>query len=82
MRQLVNILEANQHLSRYIEAVREGGEIIITRRGLPVAKLVGIEETAELSATQEEARHRTLARMRKGYSLGGRAPQRDSLHGR
>jgi prevent-host-death family protein len=82
MKQLVNIREANQHLSRYIDAVQEGGEVIITRRGLPVARLTGIHESAEMTGKQVQARKRTLDRMRKGYSLGGQAPRRDALHER
>jgi prevent-host-death family protein len=38
----VNIHEAKTHLSRLIEEVREGGEIVIARAGRPVAKLVAI----------------------------------------
>ena len=82
MRQLINIREANQHLSRYIDAVQEGDEVIITRRGLPVAKLIAFEKTSELNAEQKAARKRCLARMRKGYSLGGRMPSREALHER
>lgn len=38
----VNIHEAKTHLSRLIEEVSEGGEIVIARAGRPVAKLVAI----------------------------------------
>ena len=82
MKQLVNIREANQHLSRYIDIVQEGGEIIITRRGLPVAKLVGMQKAAEPTDRQVQARKRTLTRMRMGYPLGGQVPGRDVLHER
>ena len=33
MEQRISLREANQHLSRYIEAVQKGQEIVITRRG-------------------------------------------------
>ena len=82
MKQLVNIREANQHLSRYIEAVEQGAEIIITRRGLPVARLIGFEKSTRLNERQTQARKRSLARMQKGYSLGGEMPQREALHAR
>lgn len=82
MKQLVNIREVNQHLSRYIDAVQDGGEIIITRRGQPVARLTGIQKPAELTESQKLARKRTLDRMRKGYSLGGQVPERNTLHER
>jgi prevent-host-death family protein len=82
MKELISIREANQHLSRYVDAVQEGAEIIITRRGVPVARLVAIQKSRDLTESQEQARKRTLARMQKGYSLGGHAPQRDVLHER
>lgn len=37
----VGIFEAKTHLSNLIDEVASGGEIVITRHGKPVAKLVG-----------------------------------------
>lgn len=82
MKQQVSLRDANQHLSRYVEAVERGEEIIITRRGKPVAKIVRIADSPRLSAAQKVIRERMLARMRKGYRLGGRVPARDLLHER
>jgi prevent-host-death family protein len=82
MKQLINIREANQHLSRYIDAVQNGDEIIITRRGLPVAKLAAYARSLELNDTQKAARKRSRARMRKGYSMGGQIPMQETLHER
>lgn len=39
----VNIHAAKTHLSRLLEEVTAGGEIVIARAGRPVAKLVAIE---------------------------------------
>jgi len=82
MKQLINIRQANQHLSRYIDAVQNGEEIIITRRGLPVARLTAFAKSTELSVKQKAARKRSLNRMRKGYSLGGQMPVREALYER
>ena len=82
MEQRISLREANQHLSRYIEAVLKGQEIVITRRGVPVAKLVGVPAARRLSPEQEKARARSLARMRRGYALGGLRVTRDELHAR
>ena len=82
MKQLITIREANQHLSRYVNAVQNGGEIIITRRGLPVAKLSAVEESTELDDKQQDTRRRSLARMREGYPLGGTIQSRETLHER
>ena len=82
MKQLINIREANQYLSRYIDAVQEGDEIVITRRGLPVAKLTAYAKSLELNDSQKSARKRSRARMRKGYSMGGQMPMRETLYER
>ncbi|MBM3341915.1 MAG: type II toxin-antitoxin system Phd/YefM family antitoxin [Betaproteobacteria bacterium] len=83
MKQHVSLRDANQHLSRYVEAVeQQGEEIIITRRGKPVAKIVRIADSPRLTAAQKAVRERLLARMRKGYRLGGKVPARDQLHER
>lgn len=42
----VNIHEAKTHLSRLIEDVASGEEVIIARSGKPVARLVPIPERA------------------------------------
>lgn len=39
----VNVHEAKTHLSRLLERVEDGEEIVIARAGKPVAKLVPIE---------------------------------------
>ena len=40
----VNVHEAKTHLSRLLESVAEGEEIIIARAGKPVAKLVPADD--------------------------------------
>ena len=82
MEQHISLREANQHLSRYIKAVQQGHEIVLTRRGQPVARLVGVTSKKVLSVDQQEARKRSLERMRRGYSLGGQPIRRDELYER
>jgi len=41
----VNIHEAKTHLSRLVEEVSKGGEIIIARAGTPVARLISMRPT-------------------------------------
>lgn len=38
----VGVHEAKTHLSRLLERVRTGEEIVIERRGEPIARLIGI----------------------------------------
>jgi prevent-host-death family protein len=40
----VGVRELHDRLSEYLERVEGGGEIIVTRRGLPVARLSGLGE--------------------------------------
>ena len=54
MRRQVPIREVNQHLSRYIEIAERGEEIIITRRGKPVARLSAVEHGRGLSEEQQK----------------------------
>ena len=83
MQEIVSIRDANQHLSRYLERVEQGAEIIITRRGKPIARVLPIVETRpRLSEDQIAARERLRERMSRGYALGGIRPDRDSLHER
>lgn len=40
----VNIHEAKTHLSRLLERVRQGEEVVISKAGTPIAKLTPIRE--------------------------------------
>ncbi len=40
----VNIREAKTHLSRLLERVRQGEEIVISKAGIPIAKLSPIQQ--------------------------------------
>ncbi len=47
MSRTVNMHEAKTHLSRLVEAVLAGEEIILARAGKPVVKLVPVEAASE-----------------------------------
>ena len=57
----VGIFEAKTNLSRLIEQVENGQEVIITRHGKPVAKLV--RAAAEHTPEQIERRKQAIARL-------------------
>jgi prevent-host-death family protein len=82
MQEIVSIRDANQHLSRYLERVEQGAEIIITRRGKPIARVLPIKSRPHLSDAQRAARERLRERMNRGYSLGGDRVDRETLHER
>jgi len=82
MQQMINIREANQNLSKFISALREDDELIITKHGKAVAKLVAIKEKKQLSSKQQEALQRLSNLKTEGYKLGGQGIDRDELYER
>ena len=65
----VGAFEAKNKLSALLDQVEQGVEIVITRRGRPVARLM----PAETIVDQERARRAAdnLLARRKGVTLGG-----------
>ena len=68
----VNVTELKTHLSRYLEQVKSGAEIVITERGVPVAKLVPLG-----AGERRESRRERLARA--GLLQPGKGRLRASL---
>jgi prevent-host-death family protein len=78
----VSAREANQGFSKLLQEVADGEEVVITRRGRPVARLAPIEPAAADPERQAEIEH-ILARLREGADLGPRLSwTRDELHER
>lgn len=82
MSKTVTLRDANQNFARYVREVQAGEEIVITRRGEPVAKLSPVSRKRVLTPEQQAARRRALARMKKGWPLGIEKLDRDSLYDR
>jgi prevent-host-death family protein len=78
----VTAREANQQFSRILRDVAAGAEIVVTRRGRPVARIVPAQPSGErqLTPEQEAAHGRTMQRLRKGWDLGGGKFNRDELY--
>jgi prevent-host-death family protein len=55
----VGVRELHDRLSEYLERVEGGGEVIVTRRGRPVARLSGLDAERPL----EDLARRGLVRM-------------------
>lgn len=66
---IVGAYEAKTHLSELLEKVEAGEEVIITKHGAPVAKLVPLRK--EASAEQRAAAVRRIQKLAAGLSLGG-----------
>jgi prevent-host-death family protein len=65
----VGAYKAKTHLSELLEKVEAGAEIIITKHGVPVAKLVPVRKDA--SAEQRAAAIKRIQKLSAGLSLGG-----------
>ena len=73
--------EANQNFAKVIRAAAAGEEVLITRRGVPVAKVVPVPPTTDPAAARDAAIRRMRERMAKGLPLGGNAwPGREALY--
>jgi prevent-host-death family protein len=82
MSKTVTLRDANQNFAKYVRQVEAGEEIVITRRGTPVAKLSPVSGKRLLTPEQQAARRRALARMKKGWPLGIGKLDRDTLYDR
>ena len=65
----VGAYEAKTHLSELLEKVEAGEEIIITKHGTPVAKLVPVKK--EASTEERLAAIQRIQKLATGLSLGG-----------
>ncbi len=77
----VSARDANQQFSKLLAEVADGAEVIITRRGKPVARLVPAGQSA-LTADRKRAIARMMRHLKKGLRLGGRRFTRDEMHER
>jgi prevent-host-death family protein len=59
----VGIFEAKTHLSSLVDEVEQGREVVITRHGKPVAKLVRAQP--ELTEEQIARRRKAVAELRE-----------------
>jgi prevent-host-death family protein len=50
----VAVTELRAHLSDWLERARDGNEVVITERGVPVARLVGLETAGTLERLAAE----------------------------
>lgn len=71
----VGSFEAKTHLAELLASVERGEEIVITRRGTPVARLLPMEKVSERASALEK-----LEALRR--KLRGRVTQADILDAR
>jgi prevent-host-death family protein len=76
----VTAREANQAFSQILREAEDGGSVVITRRGRPVALLAPYR--APDAREREQAIERIVGLMREGLPIGGRRFTRDEMHER
>ena len=74
----VSAREANQQFARILGEAANGEEIVITRRGKPVAILAPYRQ-APLTPEQETAIEELVEMMKRGLVHGGRRFRRDEM---
>jgi prevent-host-death family protein len=83
MSRQITLREANQRFAQCVRAVEAGEELVITRNGRPVAKLVPIAAGRRvLTPVQQAAWERARAIMEEGWEIGAGPLDRDALHER
>jgi len=76
----VTAREANQAFSQILKEAEDGGSVVITRRGRPVA-LLAPYRTPDVRERELAIEH-IVALMREGLPIGGRRFTRDEMHER
>jgi prevent-host-death family protein len=79
----ISAREANQQFSRILETAARGEEVTITRRGVPVAKLIPVvkADAIDETALREQRKEEAIAFFRKGLKGGVTADwTRDKLY--
>jgi len=74
----IGITELRAHLSQWLEQVRDGKEVVVTDRGVPVARLLGVGATTTLERLSTEGVIAPAGRTRRPTASGrlrGRARQ-------
>lgn len=64
----IGAFEAKTHLSSLLERAAAGEEVVITKHGKPLARLVG---ATDLDANRSGEAFERLRELRKGVTLGG-----------
>ena len=50
----VAVTELRAHLGQWIDAAREGNDVVITDRGIPVARIVALDSTPAINRLTEQ----------------------------
>jgi prevent-host-death family protein len=71
----VAVSDLRAHLSEWLERARRGEELVVTDRGVPVARLLGITATATLERLAAEGVIGRPGRARRATATGRSRPR-------
>jgi prevent-host-death family protein len=71
----VAVSDFRAHLSEWLERAREGEEVVVTDRGVPVARLLGITASATLERLADEGVIGRPERIRRTSATGRLRPR-------
>ena len=71
----VPVTELRAHLSEWLERVRGGEEVVVTDRGVPVARLLGMSATATLQRLAADGVIGRDVSARRPTAVGPERPQ-------
>ena len=83
MTETVTARDANHHFARILGEVESGKEFVVTRNGVPVARIVPErlpDGSRRLTPVQQEALERSIAWLRRGWDLGIDHIDREELY--
>jgi prevent-host-death family protein len=78
----ISLREASKAFAKCVRAVEAGEEVVITRNGKAVARLLPMAGQPGLMPAQEAALARTRSRMASGWPIGAGSLDRNALHER
>lgn len=71
----VTVTDLRAHLSSWLERARDGDDVVITDRGVPVARLTGLTTTATLERLTADGVIGRPAKARRPQASGRTRPQ-------
>lgn len=71
----VAVSDLRAHLSEWLERARDGEEVVVTERGVPVARLLGVTATATLERLAAEGVIGRPERAQRTAATGRRRPR-------
>jgi prevent-host-death family protein len=73
----VTVSDLRAHLSHWLDRVRDGDEVVVTDRGVPIARILALATTTKLEQLTEQGVIARPARRGRPAATGRRRPSAD-----